>query len=67
MVPHERPKLDRYRRYLFLTAYAVHLDTASGELAMSELAAFIAERALITVRKDDGLDIGSGQLLGLQG
>jgi magnesium transporter len=56
---HERPKLDRYRGYLFLTAYAVHLDTASGELATSELAAFITERALITIRKDDGLDIGS--------
>ena len=59
VVPHERPKLDRYRGYRFLTAYAVHLDTVSGELAMSELAAFITERALITVRKDDGLDIGS--------
>jgi magnesium transporter len=55
---HERPKLDRYRSHLFLAAYAVHLDTATGELATSELAAFITERALITVRKDDGLDIG---------
>jgi magnesium transporter len=56
---HERPKLDRYRGYLFLVCYAVHLDTETGELAMSELAAFITERALITVRKDDGLDIGA--------
>ena len=56
---HERPKLDRYRTHLFLTAYAVHLDTATGELATSELAAFITERALITVRKDDGMDIGA--------
>jgi magnesium transporter len=56
---HERPKLDRYRTHLFLAAYAVHLDTATGELATSELAAFITERALITVRKDDGLDIGA--------
>ena len=55
---HERPKLDRYRSHLFLAAYAVHLDTATGELATSELAAFITKRALITVRKDDGLDIG---------
>jgi magnesium transporter len=37
----------------------VHLDQASGELATSELAAFITPRALITVRKDDGLDIGA--------
>jgi magnesium transporter len=56
---HQRPKLDRYRSHLFLAAYAVHLDDATGELATSELAAFITERALITVRKDDGLDIGA--------
>jgi magnesium transporter len=54
---HERPKLDRYRSHLFLAAYAVHLDPDTGELATSELAAFVTERALITVRKDDGLDI----------
>ena len=50
---HERPKLDRYRSHLFLTAYAVYLNTESGELATSELSAFITDRALITVRKDD--------------
>jgi magnesium transporter len=55
---HERPKLDRYRSHLFLLAYAVHLDSASGELMTSELGAFITPRALITVRKDDRLDIG---------
>jgi magnesium transporter len=55
--PHERPKLDRYPDHLFLSAYAVHLDGASGELALSELAAFITPRALITVRKDDGFDL----------
>jgi magnesium transporter len=56
---HERPKLDRYRSHLFLAAYAVHLDAVTGQLSTSELAAFITERALITVRKDDGLDIDS--------
>jgi magnesium transporter len=56
---HERPKLDRYRHHLLLACYAVHLDAATGELAMSEIAAFITPRALITVRKDDGLDIGA--------
>jgi magnesium transporter len=56
---HERPKLDRYQTYLFLTAYGAQLDTESGELATSELAAFVTPRALITVRKDDGLDIGA--------
>jgi len=56
---HERPKLDRYRTHLFLTAYAVRLDAGTGQLATSELSAFITERALITVRKDDRLDIGT--------
>ena len=59
MLDHERPKLDRYRSHLFLTAYGVQLDTGTGELATSELSAFITPRALITVRKDDGLDIGA--------
>jgi len=56
---HERPKLDRYRTHLFLTAYGVYLDGDTGALTMSEVAAFITARALITVRKDDGLDIGA--------
>ena len=55
----QRPKLDRYPSHLFLTAYAARLDAATGELATSELAAFITSQALITVRKDDGLDIGA--------
>jgi magnesium transporter len=59
VMEHERPKLDLYRSHLFLTAYAVRLDTGTGRMATSELAAFICDRALITVRKDDGLDIGS--------
>ena len=56
---HERPKLDRYGSHLFLTAYGARLDTASGKLATSELSAFVTRQALITVRKDDGLDIGA--------
>src|SRR5262249_13462082 len=59
VLEHERPKLDRYRTHLFLTAYGVHLDTDTGQLATSEVSAFITPRALITVRKDDGLDIGA--------
>jgi magnesium transporter len=58
VVDRERPKVDRYDTHLFMTAYAAWLDTATGELAMSEVAAFILPRALITIRKDDGLDIG---------
>jgi magnesium transporter len=57
--PSQRPKLDRYRSHLFLTAYGTRLDAGTGELAASEIAAFITSRALITVRKDDGLDIGA--------
>jgi magnesium transporter len=56
---HERAKMDRYRSHLFMTAYGVQLSTETGQLHTSELAAFITPRALITVRKDDGLDIGS--------
>ena len=59
LVPHERPKLDRYRTHLFITAYGARLDEQSGELATSEIAVFVTPQALITVRKDDGLDIGS--------
>jgi len=56
---HQRPKLDRYRTHLFLNVYGARLNTGTGELATSELAAFVLRRALITVRKDDGLDIGA--------
>ena len=56
---HERPKLDRYGSHLFLTAYGARLDLASGKLITSELSAFVTRQALITVRKDDGLDIGA--------
>ena len=58
LVDRERPKIDRYHTHLFLTAYSARLDTTTGQLATSELAAFILPRALITIRKDDGLDIG---------
>lgn len=54
---HQRPKLDRYDTHSFLTAYAVSLDTDSGVLTTSELAVFVTDRALVTVRKDDRFDI----------
>jgi magnesium transporter len=56
---HQRPKLDRYDSHLFLSAYAVKLDTASGELRTGEIGAFITSHALITVRKDEGVPIDS--------
>jgi magnesium transporter len=58
LVSRERPKIDHYRTHLFLTAYSARLEVTTGELATSELAAFILPGALITIRKDDGLDIG---------
>jgi len=50
----QRPKLDRYRSHLLLTAYGARLGTGTGELTTSEIAAFITSKALITVRQDDG-------------
>jgi magnesium transporter len=58
LLDRERPKIDRYETHLFMTAYAARLDTTSGELATSEMSVFVLPQALITIRKDDGLDIG---------
>jgi magnesium transporter len=54
---HQRPKLDRYADHAFLSAYAVGFDADTGQLTTNELAAFITPSALVTVRKDDGIDI----------
>ncbi|MEO9222151.1 MAG: magnesium transporter CorA family protein, partial [Mycobacteriaceae bacterium] len=53
----QRPKVDRYGSHLFLTAYGVRLHEETGELRTSEVAAFVLPQALITVRKDDRLQI----------
>lgn len=55
--PGQRPKLDRYDRHAFLSAYAVRLDEATGELAAFEIGAFLTPRALVTVHQDDSFDI----------
>jgi magnesium transporter len=54
---HQRPKLDRYASHLFVTFYAVALDTATGQLGLCEVAAFVTANALVTVRKDERFDI----------
>jgi magnesium transporter len=59
MNEHQRPKLDRYDTHLFLSAYAVVLDTGSGQLRTSEINAFITPHALITIRKDEESAIDS--------
>jgi magnesium transporter len=50
---HQRPKLDRYDSHLFLTGYSATLDVSTGELASSEIAAFILPQALVTIRRDE--------------
>ena len=56
---HQRPKLDRYDSHLFISAYALRLDAQSGELATTEIGVFVTRHALVTVRKDEGVDIES--------
>ncbi|MER6468509.1 magnesium transporter CorA family protein [Streptomyces collinus] len=53
----QRPKLDRYRTHEFLSAYAVAVSPDGAQLTYSEIAVFLTGQAMITVRKDDGLDI----------
>ena len=53
MSDRQRPKFSRYEGHDFLTVYAVRLDVRTGELLTSEIAAFITDNALVTVRKDD--------------
>jgi len=54
---HQRAKLDHYEDHLFLSAYVARIDEATAELAVSEIAAFITPRALVTVRKSPELDL----------
>jgi magnesium transporter len=55
--PHQRPKLDRYATHLFLSCHAVRVDVERGALDETEIDAFINERWLITVRKNEGFSI----------
>lgn len=50
----QRPKLDRGPRHLFLSACTVGLGAAPGELVAREIAVFITDHTLITVRKTPG-------------
>jgi magnesium transporter len=53
----QRPKLDRYADHLFLSMYGVAFDKATGQLQLRELAAFVTTTALVTVRKDEALNL----------
>jgi magnesium transporter len=55
--PHQRPKLDRYPSHVFLTAYAMHLDQATGGVDFAEVDAFVTNNALVTVRRSDNFPI----------
>ena len=55
--PHQRPKLDHYATHLFLSCHAVRVDVVSGHLIETEIDAFVNERWLVTVRKDDRFSI----------
>lgn len=55
--PHQRPKLDHYATHLFLSCHAVHVDNERGRLDETKVDAFLNERWLITVRKDDRFPI----------
>lgn len=50
---HQRPKLDRYASHLFLSCHAVRVDADEATLVETEIDAFVHERWLITVRKND--------------
>jgi len=53
----QRPKLDRYPDHLFLSAYAVGFDPVTALATTSEIAAFVTERAFVTVHDDENADL----------
>jgi magnesium transporter len=59
--PHQRPKLDHYATHRFLSCHAVAVDPERGELAVSEIDAFVDTRWIVTVRKDTGFSIDDVQ------
>lgn len=54
---HQRPKLDHYDTHLFLSCHATSVDREGARLVESEINAFIDQRWLVTVRKDDGFSM----------
>lgn len=49
MTMRQRPKIDRYADHLFLSAYTAEFDVATARVTTHEIAAFITDRALVTV------------------
>ena len=54
---HQRPKLDHYETHRFLSCHAVRFEAATHELVETEIAVFVGDRWMITVRKSDDFDI----------
>ena len=54
---HQRPKIDHYAGHLFLACHSARLNLDKATLETTEIDAFISQRWLITVRKDDGFAI----------
>ena len=54
---HQRPKVDRYADHLFMSSYVVALGDDTAQTEITEVAAFLTPRALVTVRKGAGLQV----------
>jgi magnesium transporter len=54
---HQRPKVDHYGTHLFLACHSVGVNTEENGLDVTEIDAFIGDRFLVTVRKDDGFSM----------
>jgi magnesium transporter len=54
---HERPKASRYATHTFLTAQALSLDRNTGELAETQVSAFVLKQAFVTVHAGEWFDI----------
>jgi magnesium transporter len=54
---HQRPKLDSYDDHLFLSSYAARLDAQTAELTLGEIDAFITDRAFVTIRKSQDIEV----------
>jgi magnesium transporter len=53
--PGQRPKVDHYPEHLFVVAYALGVD--DGQLRTHEVAIFVTEQAVVTVRDEEDFDI----------
>lgn len=51
--PHQRPKVDFYEEHLFLSCHAIKVAGERNKLEEIEVNAFLSDRWLITVRKDE--------------